>query len=217
MNHQRNYNISNEHLLLVDILNSMYNDNIRQINSLNSTNTEIRNLLIQILNNNMRRSNNHRSNSHRNSNTYSSTLLPNDNLGRIVINSIPYVIESVEQVRIPTNRNISSQQSNDFSRILQSFFDPIEVYPTPAQIEAATRRVRYCDIVSPKNVSCPISLTNFNDNDMVTVIRHCGHIFNTNELNTWFRSHCNCPVCRYDIRNDNSNASSLFNDEHNIL
>ncbi len=50
---------------------------------------------------------------------------------------------------------------------------------------------------------------------MVTVIRHCGHIFNTDELNTWFRSHCNCPVCRYDIREDNSNASSVFSSENN--
>ena len=49
---------------------------------------------------------------------------------------------------------------------------------------------------------------------MVTVIRHCGHIFNTDELNTWFRGHCNCPVCRYDIREDNSNASSAFSSEN---
>ena len=45
---------------------------------------------------------------------------------------------------------------------------------------------------------------------MVTVIRHCGHIFNTNELNRWFTSHCNCPVCRYDIRDYNLNSSSVF-------
>ena len=215
MSNSTAYNISNEHLLLIDILNKMYNDNIRQINSLNSSNLEIRNLIIQILNNNtnVRRTNN-RSN-YRNTNT---TLSSNDNLGRIVLNNIPYVIESIEQVRIPTTtasatasaRNITSQQSNEFSRILQSFFDPVDIYPTAIQIETATRHVRYCDIVSPKNTSCPISLTNFGDNDMVTVIRHCGHIFNTNELSTWFRSHCNCPVCRYDIRNDDSNASSLF-------
>jgi len=222
MSNSTAYNISNEHLLLIDILNKMYNDNIRQINSLNSSNLEIRNLIIQILNNNtnVRRTNN-RSN-YRNTNT---TLSSNDNLGRIVLNNIPYVIESIEQVRIPTTtasatasaRNITSQQSNEFSRILQSFFDPVDIYPTAIQIETATRHVRYCDIVSPKNTSCPISLTNFGDNDMVTVIRHCGHIFNTNELSTWFRSHCNCPVCRYDIRNDDSNASSLFtNDNYNL-
>jgi len=48
---------------------------------------------------------------------------------------------------------------------------------------------------------------------MVSVIRHCGHIFNTDGLNTWFRSHCTCPVCRFDIRDDNSNSSSAFSGE----
>jgi hypothetical protein len=49
---------------------------------------------------------------------------------------------------------------------------------------------------------------------MVTVIRHCGHIFITDELSTWFRGHCNCPICRYDIREDNSNASTAFSSEN---
>ena len=42
---------------------------------------------------------------------------------------------------------------------------------------------------------------------MVTVIRFCGHIFSTGSLNTWFTTNCRCPVCRYDIRNYNSNNS----------
>ena len=81
-------------------------------------------------------------------------------------------------------------------------------FPTASQFEIATRCVRYCDIVSPRNVQCPISLENFNDNDTVTVIRHCGHIFNTEQLTTWFRSNCRCPICRYDIRTYISNTSS---------
>ena len=56
----------------------------------------------------------------------------------------------------------------------------------------------------------------FNDNDTVTVIRFCGHIFNTEQLNTWFQSNCRCPVCRYDIRNYNSNNSNVnYNNEEN--
>jgi CHASE3 domain sensor protein len=47
-------NISNEHLLLINILNTMYNDNIRQINNLTSSNNEIRSLLTRILNNSNR-------------------------------------------------------------------------------------------------------------------------------------------------------------------
>ncbi len=41
---------------------------------------------------------------------------------------------------------------------------------------------------------------------MVTVIRYCGHIFNSDEVNRWFRTNCRCPVCRYDIRNYNPNS-----------
>ena len=50
----------------------------------------------------------------------------------------------------------------------------------------------------------------FNDNDMVTVIRQCGHTFHTEHIMNWFRSNCRCPVCRYDIRDYNSNVSNQF-------
>jgi hypothetical protein len=101
-----------------------------------------------------------------------------------------------------------------FSNLFRNFFDPVVIYPTPSQIETATRRVRYCDIISPINRSCPISMDTFNDNDMVTIIRHCGHIFKPEELNTWFRSNCRCPVCRYDIRNYVSNNSNNILNEN---
>jgi hypothetical protein len=67
----------------------------------------------------------------------------------------------------------------------------------------------YCNIVSPINRSCPISLENFNDTDMVSIIRYCGHIFHTEHLNRWFTSNCRCPVCRYDIRNYTPSVSSI--------
>ena len=235
---QRPYNISNEQLLLIDILNTMYNDNLNQIRNLQESNVQIRNLIIQILNPNNaqlrnnnepgnyttvpvreepRRRGRNNNNVYRNKNPINNFRENNttngNSLGRDNLNNGPYtyIIDNVQQIRTPINNNL--RNNNDFSRIMQSFFTPVEVYPTQTQIETATRLVRYCDIVSPKNTSCPISLTNFNDNDMVSVIRHCGHIFNTDELNTWFRSHCTCPVCRFDIRDDNSNSSSVFSGE----
>ena len=236
---QRPYNISNEQLLLIDILNTTYNDNLHQIRNLQESNIQIRNSIIQILNVNnsqlrnnnqglepgnyttvplreeprRRGRNNNPINNFRESNTTNGNSLGIDNLNN---GPYTYIIDNVQQIRTPINRNLRNvdlNNNNDFSRIMQGFFTPVEVYPTPTQIETATRRVRYCDIVSPKNTSCPISLTNFNDNDMVSVIRHCGHIFNTDGLNTWFISHCTCPVCRFDIRDDNSNSSSVFSGE----
>jgi Ring finger domain len=200
----------------------MYTDNLRQINnyhesinSLNHTNVQILNVLVQILNpvrdNQPRERRNNNRQNHRSNTFRDSTNDTSNGLGRIFLNNTPYIIDSIQEYRIPPRRNNRNENFNtNFSQILQNFFQPIEVYPTPSQIESATRRVRYCDIISPRNRSCPISLDTFNDSDMVCVIRFCGHIFNTEELHTWFRSNCRCPVCRYDIRNYNSNASSEF-------
>ena len=181
---------------------------------MNESNIQIRNLIIHILNNNL-----HSPNIERNTTRNRNTSI-NRNLHRINFNNMPFIDSIIEDNNIPFNHNSrrlnSRSNSNNFTTIIESFLEPVEVFPTQVQIETATRNVRYCDIVSPTNTSCPISLTNFNDNDMVTVIRHCSHIFNTNELNTWFRNHYNCPVCRFDIRDDNSNVSSMFSSQNQI-
>jgi hypothetical protein len=98
------------------------------------------------------------------------------------------------------------------SNLFHTFFDPIEIFPTPSQIEVATRVVRFGDIIRPLNSSCPISLENFNDNDQVLMIRHCNHIFSNTELISWFRSNCKCPVCRYDIRNHIPTNTNIISD-----
>ena len=113
------------------------------------------------------------------------------------------------------NSNNSNNNNNasdtDMLRLFASFLDPIEIHPTPAQIEDATRIVRFGDITNPLNDSCPISLNRFNENDNVSVIRHCNHIFNTTELNSWFLGNCKCPVCRYDIRTTPVTTTDLSN------
>lgn len=215
-------NINHEHLLLINILNTMYNDNLRQINNLTSSNNEIRGLITRILNNPNRERNSNR-NSNRNWNNYNNNNNNNRNSffdnrrssrsGISINNTTPLVFDYITpQLNASwTTQNVSRGQNETLNRLFQNFFEPIEVYPTPSQIEAATRIVRYSDILNPRNRSCPINLENFNDSDMVSVIRFCSHIFNTEQLNTWFRSNCRCPVCRYDIRNYNSSNTDNFN------
>jgi hypothetical protein len=143
-------------------------------------------------------------------NTAERNTTERNNLGRLIVNNIPYIIDSIQQYRIPfRNQRERSRNSNIVNLFLERFFEPVEIFPTQTQIEIATRNVRYCDILNPINISCPISLENFSDFDNVTVIRHCGHIFKRQELITWFRSNCICPVCRYDIRNYNTNFFDL--------
>lgn len=219
-------------LSIINSLNEVYNNNLRSIqnftnsiNELTNINVQIHNCIVDILNitnarlNNINsRENINRANSNINNNIRSipNTTTTGNNLGRVIFNNIPYIIDSVQQYSIPS-RNLTQQtRSNNFSNLLQRFFQPVEIFPTQSQIEAATRNVRYCDISNPLNRSCPISLENFSDNDSVTVIRQCGHIFNPYQLNTWFRSNCRCPVCRYDIRNYNSNSSIFFDTSGNV-
>ncbi len=224
------FRISNEHLLLINILNTMYNDNTRQINNINETlnnlidtNNRITNLLTQLLYDNRSSNQNNR----RNNYSERRNRENNDNRNRIYLNNRPYLIDSVTEYTIPRQNfrnnsiptiNTNSNNFDIFTQMFQNFMQPVEIYPTQSQIESATRNVRYCDISRPINTQCPISMEDFDDNNMVTVIRHCGHIFNTENLMNWFRTNCRCPVCRYDIRDYNSNASNeFFNSQNNRI
>lgn len=106
-----------------------------------------------------------------------------------------------------TNVNASSNSNtygtSDISGLLSSFLNSnVIVRPTNHQIENASRLVSYNQIRNPNSEACPISLERFNPTDQVRQINHCGHIFLPSEFNEWFQSNVRCPVCRYDIRNN---------------
>jgi len=172
-----------------EILNTIMNlTNQHVLNNNNNINNNIQNNNIRRQNNNNNNNNNIRQNNNNRPNNYSNR--PN------------YHSNRQNYLNNPT-----------ISNLVHTFFDPIEIYPTPYQIEVATRVVRFGDIINPLNLACPISLENFNENDQVLVIRQCNHIFTDAGLHSWFRTNCRCPVCRYDIRdhvtNNDINISRL--------
>jgi hypothetical protein len=205
-----NYINQDNDLILVSILNGMYNDNVTQINNMNASinnltaaNAQIRQLLVQTLRNSNRRTGinptTRPSRGHDNhyvNNTYGRAAQSYGAAGRG--RRSPYTPENARRHQSYTVRD--DRADTIFSTTFSSFFDPVAVYPTQTQIDIATRRVRYRDVATPRNIACPISMVDFSDNDIVTVIRHCGHIFATDQLNIWFATHCTCPVCRFDIR-----------------
>jgi hypothetical protein len=189
------FDMDSQSLLIMTTLNTMYNNNIRQIENLHRANDEIRSTLTALLFNSSR-------NSTRNAHI---NRRPNYNRSSDV-NRRTYINR-----RTATNSIYEEPDTNDtigandrLLRIFESFLTPVTIYPTPTQLELATRIVRFGEIVEPINNSCPISLDVFNENDVVTVIRYCGHIFNTIQINAWFTTNCRCPICRYDIRNYHS-------------
>lgn len=73
--------------------------------------------------------------------------------------------------------------------------------PSTRQINQAVRVIRYGDLGEREtHERCPISWATFGDEDRVSQIIHCGHVFNTSELSRWFLTNARCPLCRHDIR-----------------
>ena len=117
--------------------------------------------------------------------------------------TIPNVFQRLYSQQTNHRRTTTPVRSSGLglSDFLLNFYDTVPVYPTRDQINNGTRQVLYSNIENPLNSSCPITLENFDESDNVTQILGCGHIFNHDSLNSWFRNHVRCPVCRYDIRN----------------
>ena len=224
MSFQQNRNqttsyISDDDFIFITLLTSMYNDNTRQINSLTNANNQIRNAILNIINRtNVSGHQNYFDSTRTNQNQNQANMNNSTSLTRNLLSNVFQLSNNNLNQSIPNTNN-----RNTFNtRIFETFFDPVYINPTPAQIETATRNLRFGDIIRPMNTSCPISLEAFNDNSRVTMIRYCGHLFNPDEINIWFRSNCRCPICRYDIRtynpssynrNNNTNNSETANDE----
>ena len=77
---------------------------------------------------------------------------------------------------------------------------PVRVIPNQAQIRRATTNTTFREISNPSNLLCPITQQPFDNNDEVTIIDHCRHIFTRRDISEWFGNNVRCPVCRFDIR-----------------
>lgn len=78
------------------------------------------------------------------------------------------------------------------------------IRPTPQQIQNATENMLYSTDTEVNHTVCPISLEAFQNNEPITRIRRCGHIFRRECLQQWFSNHTVCPVCRYNILNSDA-------------
>ncbi|KAK7277766.1 hypothetical protein RJT34_22783 [Clitoria ternatea] len=44
--------------------------------------------------------------------------------------------------------------------------------------------------------NCTVCLSEFEDGDRGRILPNCNHAFHAHCIDTWFRSHSNCPLCR---------------------
>ena len=165
-------------------------------------------------NSNPNNSNPNNSNSN-NSNSNNNYLNQNQNQNQNQNNSNQNQNQNQNNFNNYLNYNPNNNNNRNLNNI-SSFLESIPIYPTFQEIINSTSIVRFDSINSPINDSCPISLEHFNNNDIVIRINYCGHIFKPNELDIWFQSNTRCPVCRYDIRNNNNNVNTNRTDLQSI-
>ena len=201
---------------LLNIYVDMYNTTSREIDRLYDNLDEIRNAIhnLEINHRNLNSNIRHHSNQPRarNSNRRSENInVPVETIpSQIYLNGRYYNVEYVS----PNLNTETDTRRRDFLRngiynILdnlftqenfQSFNEPVIVRPSMREIQNSTINTTFGSINNPINSSCPISLERFEDESEVSQIIHCGHVFNTSDLNVWFERNVRCPVCRYDIR-----------------
>ena len=120
--------------------------------------------------------------------------------------------------RTPLPQPTTNPISNLFTQaIINSLgqLNPVRVTPSASQIEEATETLTFGELPSDisRYQSCPICHDTFTSDSNILRINHCGHYFSRNAILTWFGMNCHCPICRHDIREGLSPASSEDNNE----
>ena len=110
-----------------------------------------------------------------------------------------------------SDNRLNQLMNNVFSMIIndedqEEEESPVNVRLTETEIDNATYSCHFKDIKDKKYDTCPISKEKFTDNDNVCQIKSCKHVFLKENLMKWFNVNTRCPVCRYDIKNNDTDT-----------
>ena len=185
-------------------------DNITNINATNMNATNMDNLLtfsnnyIHYLNNSVNYLNN--------SITYLNNVM--------YMNNYYNYNHTNANVNVTSNTNVTSNvastNENNAHLFNYDFDDFVKLSNTNiyALIKSNTIDLYYGNIENPTNDSCAITHEKFSNCDDVTMIKECGHIFNSGAIKQWLIQHQTCPNCRHNIL-INSNIISYSDPDNN--
>jgi len=209
-----NTNLNYNQRLLLDTYLGMYNSTLRQIDALYDNLNEIKHNIDVIvgLGSGEADNENHEFNYQGSNNTRNNLRNNIDNDDSQHAN-VSRISNYTNNINLPTQQSNQSNQNNlnDVINLLFNYISPNSLIPTAEEISQATRIIRYSEIENPMNDRCPISHEVFQDNDIVSQIVFCSHIFKSEDINTWFQRNSHCPVCRHNIITTNLNTSILNN------
>lgn len=108
-----------------------------------------------------------------------------------------------QEHRQPIPQEPRTVPQNEEIDIMFYLYLPRNTILTDEILERETTVTTFQNIETPNNLSCPISLVSFQPSQSVTMINNCRHIFDSEQLRTWFEDKTTCPVCRYNLQTQN--------------
>lgn len=136
-------------------------------------------------------------------------------------NSLPTTVNNSTSNPIINQSNIINENISDIISLLNSYYSLTNTSLTNTNlnntnnneiISNTTRLITYSEIENPINDRCPISHELFQSTEEVRQIIPCGHIFSNTEINRWLERNLHCPVCRYNLReNEPANRNEDLN------
>lgn len=107
----------------------------------------------------------------------------------------------INMVRINNENNFDGslfEADTVIERLLnESFEEQPDLEKTDYELEIDS--IKYNVIENDKEKNCSICLSDFDNEDMVSCIKECQHIFHTNCIKEWGKYKTTCPVCRNNI------------------
>jgi len=167
-----------------------YQEINRHIRQLQEMSNDVTDNIVQILsstNNTSGTTNNNNNNASTSTNTntntgtggyntyrYSSSSIDNPLLNSLFNTTTNTSINDIIQAMLTLNTSGFTNTNTNINTVTPETVSP---FPSTEEITRATRSVMFCELVNPVDTRCPISLTEFNQNDTVIQIIPCGHIF----------------------------------------
>lgn len=63
---------------------------------------------------------------------------------------------------------------------------------------------------------CPVCLAEFNEDESLRLLPRCSHAFHINCIDTWLKSHSNCPLCRAIVISPITPATYFTTQSHSL-
>ena len=110
-------------------------------------------------------------------------------------------------IRTSTARSVSRDYSfylnileDPLDRIMRESLDSLPSYYIKTNREINIKSITYNENINPdKNTSCTICLYDFNEEDIVSKLPNCMHMFHVDCIKEWGYYKTTCPTCRSDI------------------